>query len=102
MAAAGFNSYRLSIAWPRIRPTGVGPVNPAGLAFYSELIDHLLAAGIKPAVTLFHWDLPQALDQATTAAGSTIASQAGSPTTLPPASMPSVTASRPGSHSMNR
>jgi beta-glucosidase len=58
----GVDGYRFSIAWPRIRPTGAGPVNEAGLAFYDRLVDGLLAAGITPLPTLFHWDLPQALE----------------------------------------
>jgi beta-glucosidase len=62
MAGLGVNSYRFSIAWPRIQPTGEGPANPAGLAFYDRLVDDLLAKGITPAATLFHWDLPQALE----------------------------------------
>ncbi|MFH9204038.1 GH1 family beta-glucosidase [Streptomyces albidoflavus] len=55
------DSYRLSIAWPRVHPQGDGPVNEAGLAFYDRLVDALLEAGITPNVTLYHWDLPQAL-----------------------------------------
>ncbi|SIO60289.1 beta-glucosidase [Singulisphaera sp. GP187] len=62
MADLAIRNYRLSIAWPRIFPSGDGPVNPRGLDFYDRLIDSLLAAGITPWVTLFHWDLPQALE----------------------------------------
>ncbi|WP_307783597.1 GH1 family beta-glucosidase [Streptomyces spinoverrucosus] len=61
MRQLGTNAYRLSIAWPRVVPGGDGPANPKGLDFYDELIDGLLAAGITPSVTLYHWDLPQAL-----------------------------------------
>lgn len=57
----GARAYRLSIAWPRVMPGGVGPVNAKGLAFYDRLVDRLLAAGIAPYVTLFHWDYPEAL-----------------------------------------
>ncbi|WP_030276893.1 GH1 family beta-glucosidase [Streptomyces sp. NRRL B-24484] len=62
MQGLGLDGYRFSIAWPRIRPTGDGPVNPAGLDFYDRLVDGLLAGGITPLPTLFHWDLPQALE----------------------------------------
>ncbi|MET8074753.1 GH1 family beta-glucosidase [Streptomyces sp. NPDC005303] len=61
MRRLGTNAYRLSVAWPRVIPGGDGPVNPKGLDFYDELIDALLAAGITPSVTLYHWDLPQVL-----------------------------------------
>jgi beta-glucosidase len=58
----GVDSYRFSIAWPRVQPAGGGPVNTAGVDFYDRLVDELLAAGISPAATLYHWDLPQALE----------------------------------------
>lgn len=61
VAGAGLKAYRFSISWPRIQATGVGPANPKGLDFYSRLIDAQLAAGVEPYATLFHWDLPQAL-----------------------------------------
>ena len=68
MRELGLSSYRFSIAWPRITPgvtaQGLGDVNEAGVAFYSRLVDELLGAGITPAATLYHWDLPQALEDA--------------------------------------
>ena len=61
MKAMHLQAYRFSIAWPRIFPTGTGEVNPAGFAWYDRFVDALLAAGIEPYVTLYHWDLPQTL-----------------------------------------
>jgi beta-glucosidase len=62
MADLGVDAYRFSIAWPRIQPEGRGAPNPAGLDFYDRLVDALIARGITPTPTLFHWDLPQALE----------------------------------------
>ena len=64
MRRLGTQGYRFSIAWPRIQPHGTGPANEAGLDFYDRLVDELLAAGIEPMATLFHWDLPQTLEDA--------------------------------------
>lgn len=64
MADLGLNAYRFSVAWPRVQPDGRGPANHAGLDFYKRLVDRLLAAGITPFLTLYHWDLPQALEDA--------------------------------------
>ncbi|MFF1281313.1 GH1 family beta-glucosidase [Streptomyces sp. NPDC058299] len=61
MGRLGVNAYRMSVAWPRVIPGGTGEVNAKGLAFYDRLVDALLEAGITPSVTLYHWDLPQAL-----------------------------------------
>jgi len=62
MKALGLTAYRFSINWGRVLPEGRGKVNAAGLGFYERLVDALLAAGITPMATLYHWDLPQALD----------------------------------------
>jgi beta-glucosidase len=59
----GVNSYRFSVAWPRVQPLGSGVLNPAGLDHYDRLVDDLLDAGITPFVTLYHWDLPSALQR---------------------------------------
>lgn len=63
MADMGVKNYRFSISWPRVIPDGVGEVNEAGLSFYDQLVDCLLENGIRPFVTLYHWDLPSALHQ---------------------------------------
>ncbi|QVQ55154.1 beta-glucosidase [Spiractinospora alimapuensis] len=60
----GLGNYRFSIAWPRVQPDGRGPVNQAGLDFYERLVDNLLDQGVRPWPTLYHWDLPQALENA--------------------------------------
>lgn len=66
LRSLGAQSYRFSIAWPRILPLGTrGAVNPEGVRFYSDLIDALLAAGVTPVVTLYHWDLPSAVHRDT-------------------------------------
>jgi len=62
MAELGLNAYRFSISWSRVLPEGTGRVNEAGLGFYDRLVDALLEQGIRPNATLYHWDLPAALD----------------------------------------
>ncbi|MFJ3901661.1 GH1 family beta-glucosidase [Streptomyces sp. NPDC090025] len=62
MRRLGLDAYRFSVSWPRILPSGAGKVEPRGLDFYERLVDALLDAGIEPTPTLFHWDLPQALE----------------------------------------
>lgn len=61
LVTLGIPAYRFSIAWPRIQPTGTGPINAEGIAFYRRLIDGLVDRGIAPYATIYHWDLPQAL-----------------------------------------
>ncbi len=61
LAELGVDTYRFSIAWPRLFPDGGTSLNPTGLDFYQRLVDGLVARGIAPAPTLYHWDLPQAL-----------------------------------------
>ncbi len=62
MQELGLRAYRFSISWPRVLRDGLGPFNPAGMDFYDRLVDALLEAGIQPWVTLYHWDLPQRLE----------------------------------------
>jgi len=62
MASLGLRAYRFSVSWPRIQPGGSGPGNDAGLDFYDRLVDGLLARGIEPWLTLYHWDLPQPIE----------------------------------------
>jgi beta-glucosidase len=64
IADLGLTAYRFSTAWPRIQPGGSGPANERGLDFYSRLVDELLSVGIEPVATLYHWDLPQELEDA--------------------------------------
>lgn len=63
VAELGFGAQRFSVSWPRVLPEGTGRVNPAGLDFYSRLVDTCLERGVEPWLTLFHWDLPQALQE---------------------------------------
>jgi beta-glucosidase len=63
-AGAGFGAYRFSVAWPRIQPTGAGPANQRGLDFYRRLVDGMRERQLTPFITLYHWDLPQALEDA--------------------------------------
>ena len=83
MKALGAGAYRFSIAWPRVFPDGRGALNPKGLAFYDRLVDELLANGIEPCATLYHWDLPQ------TAAGPWAAGSSATPPTPSPTMPPS-------------
>jgi beta-glucosidase len=64
MSSIGLGAYRFSVAWPRIQPSGAGTPNPVGLDFYRRLVDELHGRGIRPAITLYHWDLPQNLQDA--------------------------------------
>ncbi len=63
MKELGIQAYRFSVAWPRVLPSGRGEINEPGLAFYDRLVDGVLAAGIEPWLCLYHWDLPQALEE---------------------------------------
>ncbi len=64
MAAMGIESYRFSISWSRVQPDGRGALNPKGVAFYRRVVEGLLRRGIEPVATLYHWDLPQARQEA--------------------------------------
>ncbi|MEW9551715.1 GH1 family beta-glucosidase [Nonomuraea sp. NPDC050783] len=64
LAGLGVGAYRFSISWPRVQPGGAGPLNEPGVAFYDRLVDGLLSRGIAPVATLYHWDLPQELEDA--------------------------------------
>ncbi len=64
MASLGLNSYRFSVSWPRVQPGGAGAVNQKGLDYYRALLDELASKDIAPAITLYHWDLPQELQDA--------------------------------------
>ena len=58
LSELGVDAYRFSLSWPRVQPHGSGPASPDGMGFYDRLVDGLLAAGIRPFVSLYHWDLP--------------------------------------------
>ncbi|MBB5869628.1 beta-glucosidase [Allocatelliglobosispora scoriae] len=62
MSEIGLSAYRFSVSWPRVQAGGRGPANPAGIGFYDRLVDELMERGINPVATLYHWDLPQALE----------------------------------------
>src|SRR5919202_19197 len=62
MSSLGLQAYRFSVAWPRVQPEGSGPVNHKGLDFYRRLVDGLRRRSIEPMLTVYHWDLPQALE----------------------------------------
>jgi beta-glucosidase len=64
IAELGLGAYRFSVSWPRVQPRGAGPLNRAGVDFYSRLVDRLLEAGVRPVATMYHWDLPQELEDA--------------------------------------
>jgi beta-glucosidase len=64
MADLGVGAYRFSVAWPRVQPSGRGAANAAGLDFYDRLVDELVAHGIAPMLTLYHWDTPQPVEDA--------------------------------------
>ncbi|MEU0155767.1 GH1 family beta-glucosidase [Micromonospora fulviviridis] len=64
LAELGVGAYRFSISWPRVQPGGAGRLNPAGVDFYSRLVDRLLDLGIQPVATMYHWDLPQEVEDA--------------------------------------
>ena len=101
MASLGLAAYRFSVAWPRVLPAGRGAVNQAGLDFYRRLVDELLGAGIEPALTLYHWDLPQVLQDA---GGWPVARhrRTGSPTTRPSSTRRSTTGCGCGPRSTSR
>ena len=100
MRELGVDAFRFSVAWPRVLPAGRGRVNAAGLDFYDRLVDELLAAGIEPFAALFHWDLPQALqDEGGWLARATAEAFAEYAAVVPPGS---ATASRTGRRTTSR